>query len=145
MEIFVVEPGITVAHMKHCLLGFLGFLFKMDLVAMDNNKEPMPVRMRPSFFPFTEPSIEVDVCCTRKSGELKLDINGDWLEILGCGMIHPNVFKNCGLSTFQDGTPVRGFAVGVGIERIAMLRYGITDIRHFYAGDMQWLNHYGKL
>lgn len=145
MEIFVVEPNVTMAHLKYCVLEFLSFLFNIDLIQMDKSKQQMPVRMRPSFFPFTEPSIEVDVCCVRKDGELKLDLNGKWLEILGCGMIHPNVFKNCGISKFDDGTEVRGFAIGVGIERIALLRYGITDIRNFYEGDMRWLNNYGSL
>jgi phenylalanyl-tRNA synthetase alpha chain len=132
------------AHLKYCLLDFIGFLFDMDLIAIDEKHEPMPVRLRPSFFPFTEPSLEVDVCCTKKNQKLELDVNGNWLEILGCGMIHPNVFRNCGLSSFEDGSPIQGFAIGVGIERIAMLRYGITDIRQFYDGDMRWLNHYGR-
>lgn len=143
IEIFVVEPGITMAHMKYCLLDLLSYLFKMDLCASVEQGKSIPVRFRPSFFPFTEPSIEVDCCCSRVQGELKLDIKGKWLEILGCGMIHPNVFKNCGLETFENGTPVQGFAIGIGIERIAMLKYGITDIRQFYENDMRWLNHYG--
>lgn len=144
IEIFVVEPGTTMAHLKWCLLDLLSFLFKMDLCTMAARHEAIPIRFRPSFFPFTEPSIEVDVCCIRKKGELKLDLNGDWLEVLGCGMIHPNVFKACGLETFENGDPVQGFAIGIGIERIAMLRYGITDIRHFYEGDIRWLDHYGR-
>ncbi|MDR1908172.1 MAG: phenylalanine--tRNA ligase subunit alpha [Holosporales bacterium] len=143
IEGFVVEPGITMAHMKYCLLDLLSFLFKVDLCAMVARNEPIPVRFRPSFFPFTEPSSEVDCCCSRKDGELKLDLDGTWMEILGCGMIHPNVFKNCGIEHFEDGTPVQGFAFGIGIERIAMLKYGVTDIRHVYEGDMRWLQHYG--
>lgn len=143
IEIFVVEPGITAAHMKRCLLDLLSFLFRIDLAAQAERGEPIPVRFRPSFFPFTEPSIEVDACCIRKNGELKLDLAGDWLEILGCGMIHPNVFAQCGVQNFPSGEPVQGFAIGIGIERIAMLKYGITDIRHFYEGDTRWLNHYG--
>jgi phenylalanyl-tRNA synthetase alpha chain len=145
MEFFVVEPKITVAHLKHCVLDFLGFLFGLDLLAMDAAGDPVPVRLRPSFFPFTEPSLEVDVCCSKSGHELKLDINGNWLEIMGCGMIHPNVYKNCGLSSFDDGSELQGFAAGIGIERVAMLRHGIADIRHFYDGDMRWLDHYGSV
>ncbi|MDR3285720.1 MAG: phenylalanine--tRNA ligase subunit alpha [Holosporales bacterium] len=144
MEVFAVEPGITIANLKYCLFDLLGFLFNVNLLAMDESGEAMPVRLRPSFFPFTEPSLEVDVCCIKKDGELKLDINGNWLEILGCGMIHKNVFKNCGLSTFKNGSPLQGFAIGFGIERIAMLKYGITDIRNFYDGNIRWLNYYGQ-
>lgn len=144
IEIFVAEPGTTVAHMKACLLDLLSFLFKVNLCAQAERDEPIPVRFRPSFFPFTEPSIEVDCCCSRENGELKLDLGGHWLEILGCGMIHPEVFRQCGVTMFADGTPAQGFAIGVGIERIAMLKYGVTDIRHFYENDMRWLNHYGR-
>lgn len=141
IDIFVAEPNITIAHMKWCILSLLSFLFDLDLCKMSENAERIPVRFRPSFFPFTEPSVEVDACCIRKNGELKLDVDGDWLEILGCGMIHPNVFKHCGI----ENEGVQGFAAGIGIERIAMLKYGITDIRNFYEGDMRWLNHYGKV
>lgn len=144
IEIFVAEPGTTVAHMKACLLDLLSFLFKIDLCAQAERGEPIPVRFRPSFFPFTEPSIEVDCCCSREEGTLKLDLGGKWLEILGCGMIHPEVFRQCGVATFEDGTPAQGFAIGIGIERIAMLKYGITDIRQFYEDDMRWLDHYGR-
>lgn len=144
IEIFVAEPGTTAAHMKACLLDLLSFLFRIDLCQKAQKGEPIPVRFRPSFFPFTEPSIEVDCCCSREAGELKLDLGGQWLEILGCGMIHPKVFQNCGVTTFTDGTPAQGFAIGVGIERIAMLKYGITDIRQFYENDIRWLDHYGR-
>jgi phenylalanyl-tRNA synthetase alpha chain len=143
MEVFVVEPNTTLAHLKRFLLELLSYLFNKDLCSAEDRKEPIPVRMRPSFFPFTEPSLEVDCCCSRDQGELKLDIHGQWLEILGCGMIHPNVFKNCGLNSFPNGAPLQGFAAGFGIERIAMLKYGITDIRHFYDGNIRWLEHYG--
>jgi phenylalanyl-tRNA synthetase alpha chain len=143
IEGFVAEPGINMAHMKYCLLDLLSFLFNKDLCGMAERKKQIPVRFRPSFFPFTEPSMEVDCCCSRENGVLKLDVDGDWMEILGCGMINQNVFKNCGVERFADGTPAQGFAFGVGIERIAMLRYGVTDIRHFYEGDVRWLRHYG--
>jgi phenylalanyl-tRNA synthetase alpha chain len=144
IEIFVVEPGITIAHMKYCLLDLLSFLFETDLYAMYVKGQSIPVRFRPSFFPFTEPSMEVDCRCSRIGNELKLDINGEWMEILGCGMIHPNVFSNCGIHAFPDGSCAQGFAIGIGIERIAMLKYGITDIRHFYDGNIQWLQHYRR-
>jgi phenylalanyl-tRNA synthetase alpha chain len=143
IEGFVAEPGITMAHMKYCLLDLLSFLFGVDLCEMVRKEQPIPVRFRPSFFPFTEPSVEVDCCCSRGNDGLKLSMDGTWMEILGCGMIHPNVFKNCGVESFADGTPAQGFAFGIGIERIAMLKYGVTDIRHFYDGDMRWLQHYG--
>lgn len=141
---FVVEPGVSMAHLNAFVLDVLSFMFQRDLSTQAARGEPLPVRFRPSFFPFTEPSIEVDCRCSRQNGELKLDMKGDWLEILGCGMIHPNVFKNCGLSTFEDGTPLQGFAGAIGIERIAMLKYGMTDIRQFYDNDLRWLQHFGR-
>src|SRR3546814_20917397 len=97
------------------------------------------LRFRPSFFPFTEPSAEVDIGCSRKGGELKLGDYGDWLEILGCGMVHPNVIRNCGL----DPERYQGFAFGMGIERIAMLKYGIPDLRPFFEADLRCFKHYG--
>jgi len=97
------------------------------------------VRFRPSFFPFTEPSAEVDIGCSRKGGELKIGAGEDWLEILGCGMVHANVLRACGI----DPERYQGFAFGMGIERIAMLKYGIPDLRTFFDGDLRWLDHYG--
>lgn len=144
LDWFVVEPGVSMAHLNAFVLDVMSFLFQRDLSAQAARGDPIPVRFRPSFFPFTEPSLEVDCRCSRQNGELKLDMDGDWMEILGCGMIHPNVFKNCGLSTFEDGTPLQGFAGAFGIERIAMLKYGITDIRQFYENDQRWLQHYGR-
>ncbi|HCW69175.1 MAG TPA: phenylalanine--tRNA ligase subunit alpha, partial [Thalassospira lucentensis] len=94
---------------------------------------------RPSFFPFTEPSAEMDIGCSRKGGELKIGEGDDWLEILGCGMVHPRVLSACGL----DPEEYQGFAFGMGIERIAMLKYGIPDLRTFFDTDLRWLKHYG--
>jgi phenylalanyl-tRNA synthetase alpha chain len=101
----------------------------------------LPLRFRPSYFPFTEPSAEVDIGCSRKGGELKLGNYGDWLEIGGAGMVHPNVLRFCKI----DPDKYQGFAFGMGIERIAMLKYGIPDLRTFFEGDLRWLKHYGFL
>ena len=117
-------------HLKGCLLEFVKTYFELDEV---------PVRYRPSFFPFTEPSAEMDIGCSRKGGELKIGAGDDWLEILGCGMVHPHVLAACGL----DPEEYQGFAFGMGIERIAMLKYGIPDLRTFFDTDLRWLKHYG--
>jgi phenylalanyl-tRNA synthetase alpha chain len=96
--------------------------------------------MRSSHFPFTEPSIEVDVLCDRSDkGQIIIGEGSDWIEILGCGLIHPVVLENCGI----DASQYQGFAMGVGIERLAMLKHGIPDLRQFYEGDARWLRHYG--
>ena len=99
----------------------------------------LPVRFRPSYFPFTEPSAEVDIGCSRKGGTLKIGHGEDWLEILGCGMVHPKVLENCGI----DPARYQGYAFGMGVERIAMLKYGIPDLRTFFESDLRWLRHYG--
>ncbi len=130
MEGLVIDKNITMAHLKGCLMEFLRSYFEID---------DLPVRMRPSFFPFTEPSAEVDIGCSRKNGELKIGAGADWLEILGCGMVHPTVLKNCGI----DPDEYQGFAFGMGVERIAMLKYGIPDLRTFFDSDIRWLDHYG--
>jgi phenylalanyl-tRNA synthetase alpha chain len=130
MECIVIEPNISMAHLKGCLKAFLQHFFNLDHVDL---------RLRPSFFPFTEPSAEVDIRCSRKDGKITLGQGDDWLEILGCGMIHPNVLANCGI----DPKVHQGFAFGLGIERIAMLKYGISDLRSFYESDLRWLHHYG--
>jgi phenylalanyl-tRNA synthetase alpha chain len=130
VEGFVVDKGIHMGHLKGCIESFLRAFFEMDNV---------PVRLRPSFFPFTEPSAEVDIGCARGKGELKIGAGADWLEIMGCGMIHPNVLKNCGI----DPSEWQGFAFGVGVERLAMLKYGIPDLRTFFESDIRWLEHYG--
>jgi phenylalanyl-tRNA synthetase alpha chain len=97
------------------------------------------MRFRPSFFPFTEPSFEVDIQCRFDKNEVRIGEGEGWLEILGCGMVHPNVLKNCGL----DPDVYQGFAWGMGIDRIAMLKYGMPDLRAFFEADVRWLSHYG--
>jgi phenylalanyl-tRNA synthetase alpha chain len=129
VEALVIDEVTTMAHLKGCLLEFCRAFFDVD---------DLPIRFRPSFFPFTEPSAEVDIGCQR-GAELKLGNYGDWLEIAGCGMVHPRVLENCGI----DSTRYQGFAFGMGIERIAMLKYGIPDLRTFFEADLRWLKHYG--
>jgi len=129
-EGLVIDEKTNMGHLKGCLLDFLRAFFGI---------EDLPLRFRPSFFPFTEPSAEVDIGCSRKGGELKLGNYGDWLEIGGCGMVHSNVLRNCGI----DPDKYQGFAFGTGIERLAMLKYGIPDLRTFFDADMRWLKHYG--
>jgi len=130
VEGLVIDEVTHMGHMKGCLVDFCRAFFQLD---------DLPVRFRPSYFPFTEPSVEVDIGCSRKGGELKLGAGGDWLEILGCGMVHPNVLKNCGV----DPERYQGFAFGMGIDRIAMLKYGIPDLRPFFDADLRWLRNYG--
>lgn len=130
VEGLVVDRGINMGHLKSCLTDFLRhFLGVKDL----------PMRFRPSFFPFTEPSAEVDIGCSREGGALKIGTGKDWLEILGCGMVHPKVLANCGV----DPDVYQGFAFGMGLDRITMLKYGLPDIRPFFEGDARWLKHYG--
>ncbi|AWJ84166.1 phenylalanyl-tRNA synthetase alpha subunit [Azospirillum brasilense] len=130
IEGLVIDEATHMGHLKGCLIEFCRAFFDVD---------DLPLRFRPSFFPFTEPSAEVDIGCSRKGGELKLGNYGDWLEILGCGMVHPNVLEACGI----DSTRYQGFAFGMGIERVAMLKYGIPDLRTFFEADLRWLKHYG--
>lgn len=130
VEALVIGEDINMGHLKGCILEFARAFFQVD---------DLPVRFRPSFFPFTEPSAEVDIGCSRKGGELKIGNHGDWLEIMGSGMVHPKVLENCGL----DPARWQGFAFGMGIERIAMLKYGIPDLRTFFEADLRWLKHYG--
>ncbi|NCO03562.1 MAG: phenylalanine--tRNA ligase subunit alpha [Alphaproteobacteria bacterium] len=129
-EGLVIDKDIHMGHLKGCLQDFAKAYFEVD---------DLPVQFRPSFFPFTEPSAEVDIGCSRKDGGLKIGAGEDWLEILGCGMVHPNVIKNCG----YDPEEYQGFAFGMGVERITMLKYGIPDLRTFFESDIRWLQHYG--
>jgi phenylalanyl-tRNA synthetase alpha chain len=122
--------SVHMGHLKGCLIEFVRAYFEVADV---------PVRFRPSYFPFTEPSAELDIGCTRKGGELKIGAGDDWLEILGCGMINPKVLAACGI----DPAEYQGFAFGMGIERLAMLKYGIPDLRTFFDADLRWLKHYG--
>ncbi len=130
VEGLVIDTTTHMGHLKGCLQEFVQAYFEVDDV---------PMRFRPSFFPFTEPSAEVDIGCSRKGGELRIGAGDDWLEILGCGMVHPNVLRASGL----DPDAVQGFAFGMGLERIAMLKYGIPDLRTFFDSDLRWLRHYG--
>ena len=132
VEGLVIDTSTHMGHLKGCLTDFCRAFFGID---------DLKLRFRPSYFPFTEPSAEVDIGCDRSGGELKLGVGNDWLEILGCGMVHPKVIRNCGM----DPDKVQGFAFGMGIERIAMLKYGIPDLRTFYDADLRWLKHYGFL
>jgi len=132
IEGLVIDEATNMGHLKGCLVEFCRAFFDVD---------DLPLRFRPSFFPFTEPSAEVDIGCSRKGGELKLGDYGDWLEILGCGMVHPNVLEACGI----DSAKYQGFAFGMGVERVAMLKYGIPDLRTFFEADLRWLKHYGFL
>lgn len=130
VEGLVIDEATHMGHLKGCLIDFVRAFFGI---------EDLPVRFRNSFFPFTEPSAEVDIGCDRSGGELKLGQGKDWLEILGSGMVHPKVLANCGI----DPNKYQGFAFGMGIERIAMLKYGIPDLRTFFDADLRWLKHYG--
>jgi phenylalanyl-tRNA synthetase alpha chain len=130
IEGLVIDESTHFGHLKGCLLNFLSAFFEVD---------DLPLRFRPSFFPFTEPSAEVDIGCAREGGELKIGAGRDWMEILGCGMVHPNVLKACDI----DPDKYQGFAFGLGVERMAMLKYGIPDLRTFFDADLRWLKHYG--
>ena len=130
VEGLVIDREANIGHMKWVLEEFCKAFFEVEQVKM---------RFRPSFFPFTEPSAEVDIQCSRQGGEIRFGEGSDWLEILGCGMVHPNVLRNCGL----DPDEFQGFAWGMGIDRIAMLKYGMPDLRPFFEADVRWLEHYG--
>ena len=132
VEGLVIDRTTHMGHLKGCLIEFCRAFFGVD---------DLPVRFRPSYFPFTEPSAEVDIGCSRQGGRLEIGAGGDWLEILGSGMVHPKVLQNCGI----DPAQYQGFAFGMGIERVAMLKYGIPDLRTFYDSDLRWLRHYGFL
>ena len=127
-EALVIDRAITLAHLKGCIIDFLRAFFGIA---------SLPVRFRASYFPFTEPSMEVDIGWNRRTGEL--GSGSDWLEILGSGMVHPNVLANVGI----DPREWQGFAFGMGVERLTMLKYGIPDLRAFYESNLRWLRHYG--
>ena len=129
-EGLVIGEGIHMGHLKGCLIDFCRAFFGV---------KDLPVRFRPSFFPFTEPSAEVDIGCRRVDGGLEIGAGDYWLEILGSGMVNPKVLENSGLNSDE----VQGFAFGMGVERLAMLKYGIPDLRTFYESDLRWLKHYG--
>jgi len=130
VEGFVVDENINMGNLKWVLEQFLQTFFEV---------KNLELRFRPSFFPFTEPSAEVDIGYSSKEGRIKIGSNEKFMEILGCGMIHPNVLKKCGI----DPEKYQGFAFGIGVERLAMLKYGINDLRMFFENDVRFLQHYG--
>lgn len=130
VEGLVIDKTANVANMKWVLTEFCKTFFEVESLNM---------RFRPSFFPFTEPSLEVDIQCDRSGSEIRFGEGTDWLEILGCGMVHPNVLRGVGL----DPAEYQGFAWGMGIDRIAMLKYGMPDLRDFFDADVRWIEHYG--
>ncbi|MBR7621354.1 phenylalanine--tRNA ligase subunit alpha [Phenylobacterium sp. 20VBR1] len=130
IEGLVIDKAIHMGHLKWTLETFLGRFFETPDVV---------TRFRPHHFPFTEPSAEMDVQCDRSGGEVKIGQGTDWLEILGCGMVHPNVLRNCGL----DPDIWQGFAFGCGVDRLGVLKYGMPDLRDMFATDVRWLQHYG--
>jgi phenylalanyl-tRNA synthetase alpha chain len=130
IEGLVIDKGITLGHLKWTLETFLKAFFERDDIVL---------RLRPSYFPFTEPSAEVDVGYTTVKGRRTLGGSEGWMELLGSGMVHPKVIAACGL----DPEEWQGFAFGVGVDRLAMLKYGMDDLRPFFEGDARWLKHYG--
>jgi phenylalanyl-tRNA synthetase alpha chain len=130
MEGLVIDKAIHMGHLKWTLETFISRFFETPLVE---------TRFRPHHFPFTEPSAEMDVRCDRSGNDIKIGQGDDWLEIVGCGMVHPNVLRNCGL----DPDVWQGFAFGFGIDRLGMLKYGMPDLRDMFASDVRWLEHYG--
>ncbi|WP_078086021.1 phenylalanine--tRNA ligase subunit alpha [Microbulbifer mangrovi] len=129
VEGLVIDEGVSFAHLKGCIDQFLKAFFEADV----------PVRFRPSYFPFTEPSAEADIQCTNCGGEgCRVCSGTGWLEILGCGMVHPNVFASCDI----DSEKYSGFAFGLGVERMAMLRYGVNDLRLFFDNDLRFLKQF---
>ncbi len=129
IEGLVVDKISTMAHLKSTIEQLLKGFFQI---------ENIPIRFRPSYFPFTEPSAEVDIGFKRTNNNLEIGKNDDWLEVLGCGMVNVKVLENCGI----DSNIYKGFAFGLGVERFAMLKYGINDLRMFYENDMRWLKHF---
>jgi phenylalanyl-tRNA synthetase alpha chain len=125
-----IDKNVNMGHLKGCLNYFIKEFFEVDKIKM---------RFRPSHFPFTEPSAEVDIGYEIKDGKIVIGEGDQWLEILGCGMVHPNVLKNVKV----DPEQFQGFAFGIGIDRLAMLKYGINDLRAFFECDYRWLNHFG--
>lgn len=130
LEGLVVDENVHLGHLKWTLQTFIEAFFEVEIA---------PMRFRSAYFPFTEPSLEVDIRCRRTPGRLHLGEGDEWLEILGCGMVHPAVLAGVGI----DPRRYRGFAFGIGLDRIAMLKYGMADLRDFFAGDLDWLRHYG--
>ena len=125
-----IDKNINMGHLKGCLNHFIKEFFEVDKIKM---------RFRPSHFPFTEPSAEVDIGYQLRDGRIIIGEGDKWLEILGCGMVHPNVLKNVKV----DASKYQGYAFGIGIDRLAMLKYGINDLRAFFDTDYRWISHFG--
>ncbi|MDQ0464479.1 phenylalanyl-tRNA synthetase alpha chain [Caulobacter ginsengisoli] len=130
LEGLVIDKGIHMGHLKWTLETFVTRFFEVEGVVS---------RFRPHHFPFTEPSAEMDIGCDRSGGEIKIGQGSDWLEVVGCGMVHPNVLRNCGI----DPDVYQGFAFGFGVDRLGMLKYGMPDLRPMFESDTRWLSHYG--
>ena len=130
IEGLVIDRAIHMGHLKWTLDTFISRFFETPVVE---------TRFRPHHFPFTEPSAEMDVKCDRSGKDVKIGQGEDWMEIVGCGMVHPNVLTNCGL----DPDEWQGFAFGFGVDRLGMLKYGMPDLRDMFAGDVRWLDHFG--
>lgn len=130
VEGLVIEKNIHMGHLKGCLIDFIKAFFEVDEVE---------ARFRPHFFPFTEPSAEMDVKYSRKGDTIEIGAGDSWMEILGSGMVHPSVLRNCGI----DPDEYQGFAFGMGVDRLAMLKYGMPDLRPYFEADAAWTRHYG--
>jgi phenylalanyl-tRNA synthetase alpha chain len=130
MEGLVIDRNIHMGHLKWTVNQFIARFFELESVV---------TRFRPHFFPFTEPSAEMDVQCDTSGGEVKIGQGSEWSEIVGCGMVHPNVLRNCGI----DPDEWQGFAFGFGVDRLGRLKYGMPDLREMFASDTRWLAHYG--
>ena len=130
LECLWVDENVTMKDLLSVLTTFLKEFFTI---------QNLPIRIRQHYFPFTEPSIEIDVKCDKQNGQIKLGQGENWIEILGGGMVHENVLKTCGI----DPDKYQGFAFGTGLERLAMLKYGMPDVREFYNSNISWLKHYG--
>ena len=128
VEGLVIEETVHMGHLKACLTEAFSRFFEVPTTES---------RFRPHFFPFTEPSAEMDIRCDRSGGEIKIGQGSDWLEILGCGMVHPNVLRSCGI----DPETYQGFAFGLGVDRLAMLKYGMPDLRPYFEADDEWNKH----
>ena len=132
VEGLYLDTNVNMSQLKGCIMDFCREFFEID---------DLPVRFRPSFFPFTEPSAEVDIGCFKDKKQIRIGNGGNWLEIMGCGMVHNKVLKYCKI----DSNKYQGFAFGLGVERLAMLKYGISDLRSFFDSDIKWLNNFGFL
>jgi phenylalanyl-tRNA synthetase alpha chain len=130
VEALVIDEETHLGHLKWTFEEFCKAFFEVPSIAM---------RFRPSYFPFTEPSAEIDIQCDRSGGQIKFGTGNDWLEIAGSGMVHPKVLDMCGI----DSARYQGYAFGMGIDRLAMLKYGIPDLRPMFESDLRWLRHYG--